>query len=205
MTVSRGVPWGVDAVPPAGLRVVDGDAELADALGAVDAPPLAVSAGDLWRTVGAPRVVPHPSMRRVPVDRLRVHLDGVEVVAVAHVICRRAPRPIGWIGWWRGSVLAVANAEFRGRWDIAPRSHPNDGRADVIEVRAEMGWRARWQAWRRLPSGTHVPHPAISTTRTTEMQRRFDPPTDVWVDGRRHRRIRALRVTVEPDAFELYV
>ena len=49
--------------------------------------------------------------------------------------------------------------------DVAPRAHPNDGRFDVVEVSAAMPARARLQAWRRLATGTHVPHPDITTRR----------------------------------------
>ena len=64
-----------------------------------------------------------------------------------------------------GPIVAVMNVDRLGRWDVAPRAHPNDGALDVVEVDAAMGVRARWQARRRLPTGTHVPHPAIRTRR----------------------------------------
>ena len=75
------------------------------------------------------------------------------------------------------------NTDCRGRWDVAPRAHPNDGRVDVVEVAAAMGLRARWQARRRLPTGTHVPHPAIRTGRATERAWHFDRPLGLWVDS----------------------
>ena len=57
----------------------------------------------------------------------------------------------------------MLNADRIGAWDVAPRAHPNDGQLDVVEVDASMGLRDRWQASRRLATGTHVPHPAIHT------------------------------------------
>ena len=49
-----------------------------------------------------------------------------------------------------------------------------------------MTLRARWQARRRLPTGTHVPHPAIRTRRLREASWPFDPPLRLWVDGVAH-------------------
>ncbi|MGH9135005.1 MAG: hypothetical protein ACRDZZ_13795, partial [Ilumatobacteraceae bacterium] len=61
------------------------------------------------------------------------------------------------------------------------------------------------QAWRRLPSGTHVPHPAIRVSQRTSAGWEFDAPMRLYLDGRRHGSVRRLRVTVEPDAYELHV
>ena len=61
---------------------------------------------------------------------LRVDADGRRLTAVAHVVAR------GGGPWWRGPIVAVMNADRLGRWDVAPRAHPNDGRLDVVEVDA---------------------------------------------------------------------
>ena len=127
-----------------------------------------------------------------PVDLLRVEADGRAFVAIAHVVARRS--------WWRGPILAVMNVDRLGRWDAAPRAHPNDGRADVVEVAAEMGLRARWQARSRLSSGTHLPHPQLTNRRITDETWTFDGPRRLWVDGVARGTVRSLRVAVEPDA-----
>lgn len=136
----------------------------------------------------------------MPIDLLRVTTDGGEHVAAAHVVARRA----GPLGWWCGPLVAVVNAEHIGRWDVAPRAHPNDGRADVVEVSAAMGRRARWQAWRRLPSGTHAPHPAITMRRIRDERLEWDEPLAVWIDGVLVGRSRSLAVAVLPDAATIY-
>lgn len=195
MTIRKGSTWGVDVDRPVDLVVASDDAELAGRTVA-DGPPLAVREGDLARTLGV-RDLERPRLRRVPIDRLHVRLDHVETVAVANVVARRS--------WWRGRVVVVANAQFLGRWDVAPRSHPNDGRADTVDVDPAMPLRQRILAWRRLPTGTHVPHPQLRQRRIETGEWDFDPPLDVRVDGRRHRRVRHLAVRVEPDAFELHV
>jgi hypothetical protein len=199
MAVEKGKAWGREVPRPADLVTVDSDADLAGLVANRDHPPVSVTAGDLHRTVGGHRSA--DTMRCVQVDLLRVELDGVEAVAVAQVLARRS----GWLRWWWGSLLAVCNAEHHRDWDLAPRAHPNDGRMDVLEVASAMSARDRWQAWRRLRTGTHLPHPDIGVSRPAQGEWEFAAPMDVWVDGQRHRRIRHLRVTVEPDAFELHI
>ena len=195
MTVSKGAEWGTPTARPNGLVVAASDAELAQLVGTGTMAPLAVAAGDLRRTLGdGPD---GPTMHRVPLDVLRVVADGVALCAVAHVVARRS--------WWRGRLVGVFNAEHLGRWDVAPRAHPNDGRADVLDVDARMSVRARAQAWRRLPSGTHVPHPEIRVSQNTASAWDFARPLNLYVDGRRHGSVSQLAVTVEADAFHLHI
>lgn len=194
MTIRPGEPWGVPADGTAAVATAGSDAELA-AL-AVGPGPFAVRAGDLHRAVGSPQAA--SASQIVPVDALAVTCDdGPERLAVAHLVARN--------GWWRGELLAVCNADFVGAWNVAPRAHPNDGRADVVAVAATMGVRARWQAWRRLPSGTHLPHPAISTRSVRTATFEFRSPMRVWLDGVPAGRATTLTVTVRPDAFTLLI
>lgn len=199
MTIRRGSDWGVEVPRPGDLHVVASDAALARALSSGSPGPLALAAGDLHRTLG----VPDPRrdrLRRVELDVLHVELDDVERLAVAHVLARRP----GWRGWWSGPIVAVLNAAHYRHWEAAPRGHPNDGRAEIVEVDARMPVRARVQARRRLRTGTHLPHPSISVSSRREATWEFERPTLVELDGVRHGLVRRLRVTVEPDAFELH-
>jgi YegS C-terminal NAD kinase beta sandwich-like domain len=190
MTIRRGDDWGEIVTPPAGLVDVADDAAAADRIAAGDGRPLRLRGGDLLATLGGP--ASDGQLRRLPIDILRGTADGLAFTAVAHVVARRS--------WWRGPVVAVMNVDHLARWDVAPRAHPNDGRADVVEVDARMGRRARWQAWRRLASGTHVPHPQIAVRRTTGAGWIFERPLRLWVDGVARGTVRSLRVDVEPDA-----
>jgi hypothetical protein len=195
VTIRKNDEWGERVARPDGLVVVASDAELAELVDGGSVAPLAVAAGDLHRTLGDG--VDGPMVQRVPLDALRIIADGVELCAVAHIVARRS--------WWRGRIVGVFNCEHLGHWDVAPKGHPNDGRADVIDVDATMPIRARVQAWRRLPSGTHVPHPAIRVTQCTAASWEFVPPLTLYSDGRRHGTVHRLTVTVEPDAFHLHV
>jgi diacylglycerol kinase family enzyme len=96
------------------------------------------------------------------------------------------------------------NTDHLGRWSVAARNHPGDGRVEIIEVAASMSWRQRFTARRRLPAGTFLPHPDIGTRSVPSAVWSFERPMHVVVDGRSVGSTRHLRVTVEPDAFELH-
>ena len=98
----------------------------------------------------------------------------------------------------------VSNVDFIGDWHVAARTHPNDGRADSCSWGSDFSIRDRWEARRRLPSGTHVPHPAIDTRSFRERSWSFDESLDVLVDGRRRGSTRHLTVAVEADAAVVY-
>lgn len=190
MTIRPGQDWGDVVTEPPDLVEVGADAELAAHLDGSDDRPVIVRSGDLLATVGGSSR--GGVVRRLPIDLLRVETDTGRYAAVAHVVARRS--------WWRGPVLAVVNVDRMGAWDVAPRAHPNDGRADVVEVDAAMGIRARWQAARRLASGTHVPHPLIHVGRISDRSWTFDRPRRLWVDGVARGSVRSLHIVVEPDA-----
>ena len=173
VTIRRGQDWGEEVAVPPGVIEVTTDADAVAALarpGAV----VRLCGGDGWTALGArtrgDRAV------RLPIDLLRVEVDGGPVHrAIAHVVARRS--------WWRGPIIAVMNVDRLGEWDVAPKAHPNDGRADVVEVDPAMSLQARWQASRRLRSGTHVPHPQLRERKIREAAWTFERPLRLWVDG----------------------
>ena len=195
MTIRKGEAWGVPAPAPAGLSIARSDRELAALVAADGDAPLAVSGGDVFTTIGAP--VGRERAYRLPMDVLRLEADGVPHLAVAHVVVRR------W--WWRGPVVAAFNVDHMGDWNVAPRAHPNDGRFDIIEVSQSMSVRDRLGARRRLPAGTHTPHPDITTRTAPEASWGFDRPHKLWIDGVPVGSVRELTVTIEPDAYALYI
>ncbi|MEP6661725.1 MAG: hypothetical protein ABJD24_17560 [Acidimicrobiales bacterium] len=203
MTIERGRPWGGPGVLPADGVVVRTDAE---ARGLVESarrsgavlPVLGLLGGDLARSVGATGDADRLHDGRgvvLPVDLVSVLLDGRQHWFVAHLVARRT--------WWRGRIVAVMNAQWHGSFDVAPKAHPNDGRVDVLD--AEMPIGERLKARRRLRTGTHVPHPAIKEHRVAAWAATFDPPLNVWLDGKRCGSVRDLAVRVEPDALSVVV
>ncbi len=204
MTIRRGEAWGRAGPLPEDGVIVGSDAEARAVVerfrrAGEAPPPLGLLGGDLCRTLGGrgdeARLRTDEATRAV-VDLGSVLVDGRQHWFVAHLVARRS--------WWRGPVVAAMNAQWLGRWDVAPRSHPNDGRLDVLV--ATLSWRDRTKAWRRLPQGTHVPHPAIAEHRTAAHQIDLRPPCSVWLDGERVApRARALSIRIEPDALTVVV
>ncbi len=203
MTIEKGERWGAPGpLPPHGVTVrTDAQArsvvEEARRAGR-DVPPLGLLGGDLCRTVGGrgdEGRLRSPEAMSLPVDLGSVLLDGRLHWFVAHLVVRRS--------WWRGRVVAVMNAQWIGRWDVAPRSHPGDGLLDVFD--GDLSLDDRWKARARLPTGTHVPHPGIGQRRVPALQVELDRPTPVWLDGERVGEARTLAVRVEPDALTCVV
>jgi hypothetical protein len=142
MTLRRGEDWGALGALPAAAREARGDAEAARIAerGRAEGvtPPVLLRGGDLWRTCGGgPQSPAGGAVAILPVDVGVAALDGKERVFVAHLVARGRSA-------WFGPLLAVCNAQYRGSWDLAPRSHPADGVLDVVEV-GSMSLPDRWR------------------------------------------------------------
>lgn len=183
MTIRRGEDWGRPGRPPVDLVWFDDDASAAEAY-ARGAREIGLRGGDLARTLG---VAPgtggesssHHSAVSFPIDVIALSTsDGRRTIALAHVVTRDRR----W-GWWRGRIVVAMNAQFIGRWDVAPRGHPNDGRIELFDVDAGLSWRQRILAARRLPTGAHVPHPAIRTRSLSHASIPVLASATVEVDG----------------------
>ena len=192
MTISKGQPWGVVAPLPPTAPVVATDSAVAahEVVGLVG--------GDLCRTLGgrgsAARLTSEEAMT-FPVDALSVSLDGgAPRRAAAHVVARS-------VGWRH--VFIAANAPWVGALNVAPRGHPDDGRVDTLQW--DLDWRSARQVLARMRHGTHLPHPGIAVSSVATVSVAFSRPRQVWVDGVRVGRARALTVTVEPDALRVVV
>jgi YegS C-terminal NAD kinase beta sandwich-like domain len=152
---------------------------------------IGVSGGDLCRTLNGTG-----SMSMVfPIDLCRLTAPGVDETFVAHCVVRN--------GWFRSPITVAMNAQFIGGWDVAPRSHPNDGVVDVLEI--SMGVGDRLRARKRLASGTHVPHPSIAQRRVRSAEFHLSRPTKIWLDGEQVVTLTDFTITVEPDALTVVI
>ena len=203
MTIEKGEPWGVPA-PLADDGIIvrsdrDARAIVERARRATEmVPPLGLLGGDLCRALGGTgdeARLRSPDAITVPVDVGAVLIDGRLHWFVAHLVARK--------GWWRGPIYAAMNAEHLGAWDVAPRSHPNDGKLDTLVVTMPMG--ERLKARGRLRTGTHVPHAGIEVRQVPAVQ--WDVPgLDVWLDGEQVASgVRHLSIRTEPDALTCVV
>ena len=205
MPIAKGQDWGSTGRLPDGAPVLATDAELSRAVEYAAAKGLArpvfgLTGGDLWRTLGAPpggeRRLREGTATQVTVDVGWARLDDgdLEHAFAAHCIARRR--------LWSEAVV-VMNAEWLDEWDVAPKSHPGDGWLDVTE--ASLSWPERQKVRDRLPTGTHLPHPALKTSRVREREFEFDGPLRLYIDRLPFPRVRRLEVRVEPASLTVLV
>lgn len=204
MTIRKGQPWAQALPLPPGAVEVRSDAELAqlvarawDQSSAV--PPVALLGGDLYRTMGGTgdrRRLDQGEAMAFDIDvGLLSADDGPAQPFVAHVVARRFG--------WSGPFAVAMNAAWVGNWYLGPRAHPNDGLLDVTTGSLPLVQRVL--ARRRLPSGTHLPHPALAVRRAAQVELDFDRPTPVLLDGRHGGRARRLHLTCRPDEARVWV
>jgi hypothetical protein len=196
--IRPGEAWGEPGALPEGAVVVGSDAEARAALEGARRerqpfPPLGLVGGDLCRTLGGRGGL----TTIVRCDLGEALVDGKVRLFVAHVVVRGRTL-------WRGAVTAVLNAQYVGGFDVAPRAHPGDGSLDIVELDAAVGLGERWKAWRRLPSGTHVPHPRINMRRASAIQ--LDVAgRRVVIDGEVQPPAKVLSIRVDPGAIVVAV
>lgn len=209
MVIRPGQEWGRREIPPEGLHSAHDDRAIAE-LFSSGVRDVAVLGGDMFRTLGGSSARGRSAsaeMTRLPIDILRIRYQSLGnnewsvVHAIAHVVLRSANSGGGWLN---GPAVIVANAQYLGRWDVAPRGHPNDGRCEVLEVNSKMPIRQRLLARRRLFTGTHLPHPLI-TSSSTKQYRYHGSGLVLWVDGSRTSAVEQVEIEVVVDGIVLWV
>lgn len=203
MTIEKHQTWGSRGPLGASGVVVSTDEQARTVVercrrSGTDIPDIGLLGGDMCRTVGGrgdEARLRSSDGTRLPVDVGSVLIDGRQHWFTAHLVARNR--------WWQGRAVAVMNAQWVGRWDVAPKSHPNDGLLDVFD--GALGLDDRLKARRRLLTGTHVPHPDIATSRVAAVQLDFTRPIDVWLDGNKVGRATSLSVRTESDAYTCVV
>ncbi len=202
MTIRKGEAWGeVGPLPVDGVVVrSDGEARAAVEAARRDGRPypvLGVVGGDLARTLGAPgdeARLRSTSAMTFPIDLGQVLVDGRLHLFVSHLVARNR--------WWTRVVVAM-NAQWVGPWNLGPRAHPNDGLLDTFDARLPVGDLAKVR--RRLPTGTHLPHPGIKARRGAALTFELARPLPIWLDGERVDEGRTLVVRLEPDALRVVI
>ena len=197
MTIEKGKPWGEACRVPEHLVVVSNDRSLA--LQSAEEL-LSLSGGDLWKSLGSP---PVPASLT---EATCVRIDAISV-DVDHQTQTMAASSVE-VGSFvsRSRYLCIANSSFLRNMNIAPRAHPNDGVADYLEIDPSMSIRQRWLASRRAVTGTHIPHPLITTKRITDIEiHRNTRREKLRLDGAVVRNWQSVRLHVVPDHWHVIV
>lgn len=215
----HGEPWGE---PPSSAPDVDlagDDPDLADLVGR-QPPPLVrfrpSPRSDIARALGLR--ADGPGATAVAIDALAVD-EPHRSSAVNAVILGCPPDRLSWSAraarlrvvvdgrpWFdgRATTLLVASGQFLRGADLVPRGHPGDGRAEVQVYELRRGERRPMR--RRLPTGTHVPHPRIRTVGGGRVEVEVDGRAlPLEVDGRAQGGVRRLTVTLVPGALRILV
>ncbi|MDA2954922.1 MAG: hypothetical protein O3B17_03685 [Actinomycetota bacterium] len=206
MTISKHLEWGRDILKPEDLVICQDDAAASRLLTLLvgeskHLPIIAIKSSKLARALGTNGAqLESKSMRALPFDLIKINFtnssnEKVMVIAIGYALLRNS--------WWRGEITAVLNTSFIGDWDCAPRSHPNDGKFDVVSVGSQMRPMQRLIASRRLRLGTHLPHPQISTHQTTSLELSSSALPNLFVDGQRFAKVSQISFTLLPDAVTL--
>jgi hypothetical protein len=217
--VRKGEPWGSPATGPPDGVVTGDDAALAawvldhpDGLARFE--PTAGS--DLAASVGLqPGAAPTGRGTVLPLDVLALDDGGV---AVNMVVLGAPPDRLGrwtrsvavdlevdgheWVAAPMTTVVVAVGQWWRG-YDLVPRGHPGDGRAEVQAYR--LGRRERAPMRQRLSAGTHLPHPRIDTRAARTVVVTADRPLPVVVDGVPAQARREVRLDVRAQAYRLLV
>lgn len=207
MTIRKSNEWGRVIARPEVIESCNSDAAVAKIVthckqGSVTIPHICLTGGSLAASLGDSLALSSTKVHELPIDLLHVDYrttNGIRRTSVAanSVVMRRK--------WWFGQIVAITNGGYLGPWEIAPRAHPNDGVFDVVEVAADMSFRQRQIARRRLPLGRHMPHPSISQRQSRSDTWIFTAPIGLYLDEEFVGRITQVHVTIEPDALKLVV
>jgi hypothetical protein len=193
VTIKPGQSWGEPATLPVEALVVRSDRQISSALDAARRdgapfPTFGVAGGDLCRTLAGTGQF----TTAFPIDLGEVLVDGRHHYFAAHVVARR--------NGWRDFAVAM-NAQWIGEWNLGPKAHPNDGIVDAYEGHLR---RFEWREVRkRLPTGSHLPHPRITPTRAKAVTFEFPSDYEVFVDGDAIARARHLAIRIIPDAIRV--
>lgn len=192
MTIRKGESWGSGATTAPDV-VVGSDRALSHALEECrkaqrEFPVIGVTAGDLCHTLGGTGALQNEFV----IDVGEALVDGRHRYFIAHAVVRDRR--------WHHAMVAM-NAQWLGEWNLGPKGHPNDGVLDTYE--ATLSFAERLKVRKRLPSGTHLPHPKIQQKRTDHRPVDLLPRQRVYLDGEDLGSARHVLLRLLPDALRV--
>lgn len=197
MTIRRGDSWGVAGPRDPGTPVATSDRDV-NRLFREGATTVQLAGGDLASALGAPAATAESCVRVTTfvIDTYDVtwtSIDGSVYEASCHSSCIHG-------SWWRGDSWWFSAGGFVDGREVLPRSHPNDGIADVLHVDASMSLRQRCAARRRLRWGMHLPHPELRVVRGKSLTWETARAKSLVVDGIKVGNALSVTISVVPDA-----
>jgi len=207
MTIRKNENWGVTVARPESLVICETDAAASQLVTDYyvrnkSIPAIAIVQSNLSRALGTNGAdIDSQNMQATPFDLIEITFADdskteQKVLALGFGLLRKS--------WWRGDIVAAMNTSFIGDWDCAPRSHPNDGKFDLLTVSSEMKPTQRLIASRRLRLGTHLPHPQISVKQITSFEADCSAKPNLFVDNRKFVCVNQCKFRLLPDALTLY-
>ena len=174
MTISRLSPYGNSVERPQHLGVLRNDREIAsDFLKGDQRASNTVVQGSIAQALGITSkdssIDTRALVTHVLIDLLQVEFATTDsqdkptsiVVAGSIVLQHRTLLK---------THLIISNSGIVHGRDVLPRAHPNDGYVDVLEIDEAITTRQRLSAWRRATTGSHLPHPQLRASRSTEFE-----------------------------------
>jgi len=209
MTIRKGDLWGEPCSAPIGLPEFATERDLGGNIRTNGTIPEAVlKSGTLNQALGVSTATTDRGQIKVMIDLIKVEYTGRDGcdhddIAVGSVLIGRRS--------WLGDLCIVSNCGYLGTREVLSKAHPNDGLMDVLTVRSSMPFMQRLQAWRRISTSSHLPHPDISTKQTVDLSwpmvgdEELSNGTRLVIDGEVLGLVKSVRMQVIPDALTLYV
>jgi YegS C-terminal NAD kinase beta sandwich-like domain len=215
--IKPGEAWGEARSGPPDLEVTGTDADLARVLGSARGALVrfqADSRSDFARALGINGADAEGGLAEAAVDGLEVDPGGYAINGVVLGV------PPGQLRFGTASprirvtvngrelssgpatTVVVANGQFFDGLDVVPRGHPGDGRFEVQVYALKRGERRAMRT--RLPQGSHLPHPRITTGTAKTVEIHVDgAPLALSIDGVSREPVTDLAVRVIPAALRL--
>lgn len=195
MPIDKSHPWGEVVSLTTDVPVFRSEAELSFVLSPSGPSEARMSGGDFVEVTGGTSANDR-EVRRYVSDVLEVRADDLSWWTVGTVEARSRR--------WRmlGGFVVASNLGQRAGERYSTRTHPNDGKFEVVDALDGLSTRERLTLIRRLATGGDISHPRVR-------QRQIDTyhaprPLHLFVDGH-YRGRHSVTITLHPDALVVYV
>jgi hypothetical protein len=209
MTIQKNSVYGVPALRPFNLIILDNDRDIADHFGsALKVEHVTVTSGSIAQSLGIRNGITQlnassdQQMTLVQIDLLQIDYrtttsgDAVTRLVVAGTLSIQHRT-------FFSTTLILSNSGILQKRDVLPRAHPNDGFVDVLEIDPEISTRQRIIAWHRSLTGSHLPHPSFRVGRSRDFEW-SGRPSKMIADGVSVKGVVWLQCRVLPDAMSIY-